>query len=339
MDTDRPRIAQFIPTLSLGGATLTVIELATRLRATGHGVEIITGSDLEAGHSMLERAQGLGIPVHVIGSLRRRPHPIHDFRALLELSARLRTGRFDIAHCHGTKGILLGSLAARRARIPATVWHAHGWGFHDRSTALARMAIIAAHRTVARHATRIVAVSEATRRTGLTNRIGREENYRLIYEAADIERFGTPPLSMSDARERLGIDPSVLVVGSLTRLSPQKAPLDFVDVAALVLAEEPGVHFCIAGDGPLAEATTARIRARGIEDGVTLLGARSDGPEVVAAFDIFALTSLWEGLPICYLEAMAMGKPVVGTDAGGGLPRRFWMARPGSAPREATSAQ
>ena len=144
---------------------------------------------------------------------------------------------------------------------------------------------------------------------------------------------------MSDARERLGIDPSVLVVGSLTRLSPQKAPLDFVDVAALVLAEEPGVHFCIAGDGPLAEATTARIRARGIEDGVTLLGARSDGPEVVAAFDIFALTSLWEGLPICYLEAMAMGKPVVGTDAGGGLPRRFWMARPGSAPREATSAQ
>jgi glycosyltransferase involved in cell wall biosynthesis len=147
--------------------------------------------------------------------------------------------------------------------------------------------------------------------------IGAEADYRVIYEAVELDRFATRPLPPTEAKARLGLDPTRPVVGSITRLSDQKAPLDLIDALAAVLRQRPQVQAILVGDGPLLGATQARIQEHGIGHAVRLLGARWDIPEILAAIDVFAMTSLWEGFPICYLEALAMGVPVVGTEAGG----------------------
>jgi glycosyltransferase involved in cell wall biosynthesis len=98
---------------------------------------------------------------------------------------------------------------------------------------------------------------------------------------------------------------------------PQKSPVDFIDVAAEVVAANPTVHFVIAGDGELRPAVEARIRERGVSDHVTLLGWQQDMPEVYRNLDVFVLTSLWEGQPCVFAEAMASGLPIVATQADG----------------------
>jgi glycosyltransferase involved in cell wall biosynthesis len=313
----RPRVAQVIPWLSLGGATGLLIQLTERLLHEGYEVEIVTGPSTESGVSMGQFAEQLGVPIHTLPSFHRAPHPIRDVRALRELTHLMRERRFDIVHGHGTKGFLLGAWAARRANISATLWHVHGWGFHERSPFASRVPIVWAHRLLKPTVSRIIAVSEATKQDGLRCRIGAAEDYCVIYEAVDLERFGERPLPPEEAKRRLGLDPHRPVVGSVTRLAEQKAPLDLIDAAALLLKEMPEVQVLMVGHGPLFEATKARAVHHGIEHAVSMPGARWDVPQVLSAIDVFALTSLWEGFPICYLEAMALGIPVVGTDAGG----------------------
>jgi len=317
MSADRPRVAQVIPWLSLGGATGLLIQLTERLLGDGYEVEIVTGPSTESGVSMSQFAERLGVPIHTLSSFHRAPHPVRDWRALRELTGLLRERRFDIVHGHGTKGFLLGAWAARRAQIGPTLWHVHGWGFHEHSSVLAKSAIVWMHRRLKPTVSRIIAVSEATKQDGLACGIGSEDDYRVIYEAVDLERFSERPLPPVEAKERLGLDPSRPVVGSITRLAAQKAPLDLIDAMALLLRKVPEAQLLLVGHGPLLEATKTRIARHGIGHAVTMPGARWDVPEVLAAVDVFALTSLWEGFPICYLEALAMGIPVVGTDAGG----------------------
>jgi glycosyltransferase involved in cell wall biosynthesis len=108
-----------------------------------------------------------------------------------------------------------------------------------------------------------------------------------------------------------------LVVGSVTRLSPQKAPLDLVEAFGHVSARFPGARFVIVGDGPLREQVEARLDVAGLSGIAILTGLRRDIPELMSAFDVFVLSSLWEGLPRVLPQAMATGLPVVCTAADG----------------------
>jgi glycosyltransferase involved in cell wall biosynthesis len=98
---------------------------------------------------------------------------------------------------------------------------------------------------------------------------------------------------------------------------PQKAPLEFVDVAGAVLAREDRARFVLVGDGEMRGEVEARIREQGIGERVTLLGWRRDVPELMRSFDILLHTSLWEGLPRVFPEAMATGLPIVATRVDG----------------------
>jgi glycosyltransferase involved in cell wall biosynthesis len=100
-------------------------------------------------------------------------------------------------------------------------------------------------------------------------------------------------------------------------LKPQKAPVDFVEVAARVLAGVPTAHFVIAGDGELRSAVERRVEELGLAGRLHLLGWRRDIPEIMAALDVAVLTSLWEGLPRVVPEAIAAGRPVVATAVDG----------------------
>jgi glycosyltransferase involved in cell wall biosynthesis len=102
-------------------------------------------------------------------------------------------------------------------------------------------------------------------------------------------------------------------------LKPQKSPEDFVEVAARVLAKTDRAHFVMAGDGEQRPSVEERIRKHGIGGHITLLGWQNekDMPEVYRNLDVVALTSLWEGLPCVFSEAMACELPIVATNVDG----------------------
>ena len=118
-------------------------------------------------------------------------------------------------------------------------------------------------------------------------------------------------------RDKMGIPRSVPVVGVVFRMSEEKRPLLFLEIAAKILKKIPEAHFLIVGDGVLREEVEARAREADLKDAVHFAGYENDALSAIVDMDIFLLTSRIEGLPNVLIEAQAMGVPVVTTPAGG----------------------
>jgi glycosyltransferase involved in cell wall biosynthesis len=129
----------------------------------------------------------------------------------------------------------------------------------------------------------------------------------------------TPPSSGTRERLRaeLGIPETAPVVGSVFRLYDEKQPLLWVETAALVAATRPDCHFVIVGTGPLRGAVLNRAREGGFAKRLHCLGASTETAKCLSLFDVFLLTSRFEGTPNVVLEASLAGVPVVATAAGG----------------------
>lgn len=129
---------------------------------------------------------------------------------------------------------------------------------------------------------------------------------------------GRPDFSRDQKMRELGLDPENPLVLMVACLKPQKSPVDFVLVAERVAKEVPAARFAVAGDGELMPEMEKAIADRGLAHQIKLLGWRRDVPELLACANVLALTSLWEGLPRVYPQAMAAGVPIVGTRVDGG---------------------
>ncbi len=135
------------------------------------------------------------------------------------------------------------------------------------------------------------------------------DNFVVIPNGIEVGRFITP----NDRRAEFGFEVSTPVVGMISRLAPQKDPLTFVRMARHVADAVPEARFLLVGDGALRPAGEQAVRNLGLEQWLTITGFRSDVPELLATMDVVVLSSLWEGLPIVVLEAMAAARPVVAT--------------------------
>ena len=118
-------------------------------------------------------------------------------------------------------------------------------------------------------------------------------------------------------RRELGLPPDTPVIGAVSRLAWKKGIRHLIEATPHILESSPNAHVVIAGDGPLRAELEANADALGVRDRVLFLGSRSDTIELMAAFDVFVLPSVVEGMSNALLEAMAVGRPVVVTDVGG----------------------
>jgi glycosyltransferase involved in cell wall biosynthesis len=134
-----------------------------------------------------------------------------------------------------------------------------------------------------------------------------------VYSGIDYSRLDVAADRMA-VRRALEFDPDRPIVAMIGRLSPQKAPLDFVAAARFVLAQRPDVQFLMIGDGPLAGEVAGAIAD---EPRIAALGQRDDVPEILSVLDVFVLSSLWEGLGRALTEAMVLGVPVAVTAVNG----------------------
>ena len=311
MDKSKINILYVITKLELGGAQKQLLSLICRLDKDRYRLFLFTA---KKGQLFEDALSIKGLKIEPSLFLERPLNFIKDLLAFIELYFFIRKNNIDIVHTHSSKAGILGRLAAKLARVRIVIHTVHGWSFNDFQPAFTKIIFIMLERLCAGLSDKIIVVSGCDLKSGLANGIGLPGKYALINYGIDYQDFRP---ANKGIREELGIASDELVVGSIACLKPQKSPLDFIRIASLVNQACPGTKFILAGDGILRRKTEAAISKLKLEKQVILLGWRRDIAKFLHSIDIFVLTSLWEGMPISLLEAMAAGLPAVVTDTGG----------------------
>lgn len=289
------RVAHVVLSLDMGGQERLVVRMAKALAARGHEVHVVT---LSPGGALREELADL--PVHEVAK-----RPGLDRTLYARLFALFRELRPDVVHTHNAVPLEYAAPAARLARVRRRVHTKHG---HIPYSRAARLLARAASRCVHR----FVAVSEDTARTARREEHPPKRRLVVVENGIPLADFAPSAEARAAVRAELGIPAGARVIGFVGRLVHEKEVPLLVRAALPLLGED--ARLVIVGEGPMREAIEA---ARAASPWVTLTGVRRDVPRLLAAFDVFALSSSAEGLPLVIPEAMATGLPVVASRVGG----------------------
>ena len=236
-----------------------------------------------------------------VAALRNWVSAIKQLPTVLRLARVIRGGGYDMVHVNNTFTYQIPTLlAAKLAHVPVIA--------HVRNPVPEGSGV----RFFARRAQYLVSVAEVHSE----NLRKMDGSLRVVTCHDAVERVSADPQS-SQALRRSLVDDGEVLVGSLGRLDPQKGFEFLIEAAARVVAEAPNVRFAIAGDGTQRKQLEDLIHSLGLQKHFRLIGFRSDSADFLAALDIYAISSLWEGLPLALLEAMQLSKPAVATAVGG----------------------
>jgi glycosyltransferase involved in cell wall biosynthesis len=253
-----------------------------------------------------ETLEAQGIDITYLGRGKFDPLTLRDLLQVID--AR----QVDILHLHGYGATTFGRLAGAMRRIPA-VLHEHAnltdtpW-FQKVADRLLEPATDIA-----------LAVSTSTAEFVTNARLIPADKVQVVYLGVPLDEFSRERTSgaIAAARRELGITPDDFAVGTVTRLHDSKGNDVLIDAAAIVAAARPQARFFLVGEGPLLAGLEEQARALGLGDRFVFAGFRRDVARTLSAFDLTVFPSLWEGTPITAFEALAMGKPIVSTDADG----------------------
>ena len=297
----RPRIAHVIPTLRIAGLENTVAKLTERLSADMNHVVITP-----AGDGPIRSRFPEGVPIIAMAE-EHAPDRWNAWR----MARLFRTLRPDIVHSRNWSCVD-AIIGARMAGVPIVVHSEHGREAADPEgrNAVRRLG----RRLLAPMVTQFVTVSRDLARW-LIEDIGLPGRKVLsICNGVDTQRFS--PAGRQAARVAFGFEAGSIVIGTVGRLDPVKDQAGLLRAFAR-LTDDVRAVLVIAGDGPCRADLESAISEFGIGGRVHMLGERDDIARVMAALDVFVLSSVGEGISNTILEAMATGLPVVATRVGG----------------------
>jgi glycosyltransferase involved in cell wall biosynthesis len=231
-------------------------------------------------------------------------------RARRELRSAIATVQPTVVHAHGLRAGIDSAVAAKGsgARVIVTV---HNLVRPEVAGPVRASAYKPAERLVVRLADRILAVSRDIAAT-LTANSPDDAGMEIEVLHLGVETTTGATRSREQVRRELGIDEDRPVIVTASRLSAQKALHVMLEAVVHVDAT-----LLIAGEGPLEGELQAEASDLGVGDRVRFLGFRTDVPDLIAAGDVFCLSSVWEGVPLAAMEAAQLGTPIVATDVGG----------------------
>ncbi|GJM20455.1 MAG: glycosyl transferase [Planctomycetota bacterium] len=284
----------------MGGAEKHLLWLGGGQVQRGHDVSVLY---LKGEGELRADFEAAGMSVHSapLGSLLAAP------LAVGKLTRAIRERAPDVLHTHLLKADALGALAGARAGVPARVSSKH-----NDERALLKRSVGLVHGRLMRRVHRLIALSEHVRHFVAEHGGVPLERLQRIYYGVDPDGLQASR-SRAEVRAELGLDPDTPVLVCVGRLAPQK---DHPTLLAALAQLPPEVTLLIVGDDPFGGGR-ARLEAEahrlGLGERARFLGIRHDVPDLLVASDLFVLPSLWEGLGLVFLEAMAVGLPVVAT--------------------------
>ena len=299
------RVAFVVHVMQVAGAEVLVSETIRRL---GRRIVPVIFC-LDAVGTLGEGLQADGVDVV---NLQRKPGL--DLAVAGRMAEEIRRRRVEVVHAHQYTPFFYAALAKLRAiSAPRVIFTEHGRHYPD---------IVSGRRRLLnklffdRLADRINAVCAFSADALSRNDGFRRDRIDVIENGIDLPRYAPPP-DRDALKRQLGLDPARRYVTIVARFHPVKDHRMLLEAFQWVVPGRPDVDLLLVGDGPLRDELTAQAEGLGMTERVRFMGVRSDVPELLAASDIFALTSVSEAASLTLLEAMASRLPVVVTDVGG----------------------
>lgn len=298
------RIIEIITTLGVGGAEMHLLSLTKGFVSRGHRPEVwyLKGKG-ELAHDFLKA----GVPVQKISMESAGQAP----GAIIQLTRKLRRQQPDLIHTHLLKADAVGAVAAFLAGMSNRLLSSK----HNDERALLHPVFGPVHGLLSTLDRRVIVLSDHVGRFVVEHGRVSPRKIRRVYYGIDPARFET---AVPDGlREELNIGKNEFVIVCVARFAPQKAHNHLLDAFAAALHKVPDMRLLLVGDDPFGDhrrRAESHAQLLKLGDRVRFLGIRRDVPRILAASDLFTMSSLWEGLGLVFLEAMAAGLPVVATD-------------------------
>jgi L-malate glycosyltransferase len=299
-----PTICQVLHGLNVGGAEVLAAGLARELRDRYRFVFAC----LEELGTLGEELREEGFVVEVIG---RRPGI--DFHCMRRLAELWKRERVDLVHAHQYTPFFYALAARRGGRRPPVLFTEHGRWFPDRP----RLKRIIFNRLLLRRGDRIVGVGEAVRHALIVNEGISARRVEVVYNGVDAAAFEENGIDRAAIRREIGVGSDDFVIIQVARLDHLKDHATAIRTIGRIASVRPDARLVLVGEGPERPKIEAEIAQRRVEPQVRLLGLRHDIARLLAAADVFLLTSISEGIPVTLIEAMAARLPVVSSDVGG----------------------
>ncbi len=287
-------VLEVIGNAHVGGVENHVFSLAQRLPE--FGIKVTCLAPYESAYTA--RLRGLGVNVF--------PTEMHvhmPWKSIQLAQELISQQNVDVVHSHLPRAHLLAGLAARLTNRPAVATF-HGMEVGMEEFGIAKMTGMHMVTVCQQAYSQVLALGMPA------------EMVHLVHNGVDLDVF-VPRRKAAAYRQKNGIPTDALLVGFAGRLSYEKGPDQFVQVAEIVHRARPDIHFAMAGDGPMRDELRVLADRSGLAEVLHMTGLSESMAGVYPAFDIFAMTSRIEGMPLAALEAMACGVPIVAMSVGG----------------------
>ena len=302
--TGKIKILETIRQGLVGGGETHVLDLVRKLDKNLFEVDVLSFTD----GPMVNTLNSLGINTYVIKT--EKPFDVGIWGMVSEFIA---DGGYHIIHAHGTRAASNVFYSANKLNIPM-IYTVHGWSFHNNQNFIVRKIREFSESFLTKRAAKTITVSESNKKDGIEK--FDLKRAQVIYNGIDFSKFNAGA-EYSDIRAEFGISEDKTLVGYLVRMTVQKDPFTMVRAIKEVSETNKNIIFLMVGNGELLAATKKLAAELGVLDQIKFSDFRSDIPVILNAIDIYCLPSLWEGMPIGLLEAMAMGKACIASSVDG----------------------
>ncbi|WP_054031626.1 glycosyltransferase family 4 protein [Desulfatitalea tepidiphila] len=289
--------------LAIGGLQQVVVNICRCINKNKFNVTVLCLNEMG---ELATKINQLKIPLFLLPKNSSKP----DYLSFIKVSRFVREGAFKVIHTHNTQAMIDGTIAGLLTGVRKIIHTDHARAFPDKKR------YMFSEWFLSHFVSKIVGVSDHTCEN--LNRYEKISRKKIVMIPNGIDRKlfqynFNPKLK----RDELGLTRKGPIIGLGVRLTEQKGIIYLLRAMPNLIRRYAEITLLIAGDGPLRQNLLKEAKKLGISSHVLFLGPRLDMTEILSVLDIYVLPSLWEGLPMVLLEALAVGIPVVATDVGG----------------------
>jgi glycosyltransferase involved in cell wall biosynthesis len=242
--------------------------------------------------------------------MHREINPINEIKAIIQVRRLIKRYNPDIIYMHSSKAGVIGRIANLGIKN-VSIYNAHGWAFNMKCNPIKQNLYALIEKMLAPFCTKIVAISDFEKESALKRHICKNEKIQVIFNGIDFDEYNVKK-EESDT-DNLSIPKNAFVVGSVGRLSRQKAPDIFIKAARLIKNEVPNAFFIMVGDGDEQKECENLILKYGLSESFRITGWVENPLDYIRKFDVAMLLSRWEGFGLVLPEYMLEEKPIVAT--------------------------
>lgn len=255
-----------------------------------------------------------GCKVHYIDMV-RNINFFDDLKSISKIRKYIKKNNPNIIYAHSSKAGALVRIAALFNKTPI-IYNSHGWSFDMNISNKKKKFYIYIERFLGHTTSKIINISKNDFELALKYKIGDKKNNLLIENGVDIEKY-LAYKKKETTLDELGLSKKNVIIGMVGRISDQKSPFVFLEIAKKIKKSLPNAHFIIVGDGELKVELVNRLRKYNLENSFTITGWTNEVEKYISIFDIALLTSKWEGFGLVIVEYLISKKPVIASNVGG----------------------